>query len=154
MTVEILTEYKHTWCPLSSMCTFRPRGGPQCIILYSTHCFLKPPGVMSFCVSWFPWKFCKLRDSREKMCFLVEVAFWGVIVLLVWTFLSKVSRTRGGGDTELAGLIHGSESFYIMNVTVDWSIFVFSYNAVEHIVTADAASKGISSLYCYLFTLT
>lgn len=54
------------------------------------------------------------------MCFLVEVAFWGVIVLLVWTFLSKVSRTRGGGgDTELAGLIHGSESFYIMNVTVD-----------------------------------
>lgn len=31
------------------------------------------------------------------MCFLVEVAFWGVIVLLVWTFLSKVSRTRGGG---------------------------------------------------------
>lgn len=35
MTVEILTEYKHTWCPLSSMCTFRPRGGPQCIILYA-----------------------------------------------------------------------------------------------------------------------
>lgn len=30
------------------------------------------------------------------MCFLVEVAFWGVIVLLVWTFLAKVSRTRGG----------------------------------------------------------
>lgn len=52
------------------------------------------------------------------MCFLVEVAFWGVIVLLVWTFLSKVSRT-GGGNTELAGLTHGSESFYIMNVTVD-----------------------------------
>lgn len=47
------------------------------------------------------------------MCFLVEVAFWGVIVLLVWTFLSKVSKTRGGGgDMELAGLINGSESFY------------------------------------------
>lgn len=64
------------------------------------------------------------------MCFLVEVAFWGVIVLLVWTFLSKVSRTRVG-DTELAGLIHGSESFYhechcrLINI-------VFSYNAVEH----------------------
>ena len=37
------------------------------------------------------------------MCsFLVEVVFWGVVVVLVWTLLSKVSKTsevqrRGGG---------------------------------------------------------
>lgn len=38
-----------------------------------------------------------------KMCsFLVEVVFWGVVVVLVWTLLSKVSKTskrcREGGE--------------------------------------------------------
>lgn len=61
---------------------------------------------------------CKLWDSREKMCFFVEVVFWGVIVFLVWIFLLKVSRICGG-DMELVGLIYGSELFYIMNVIVD-----------------------------------
>ena len=37
------------------------------------------------------------------MCsFLVEVVFWGVVVVLVWTLLSKVSKTskrcREGGE--------------------------------------------------------
>lgn len=45
------------------------------------------------------------------MCFFVEVVFWGMIVFLVWIFLLKVSRIRGG-DTELVGLINGSELFY------------------------------------------
>lgn len=66
------------------------------------------------------------------MCFFVEVVFWGVIVFLVWIFLLKVSRIRGG-DTELVGLIYGSELFYyecycrLINI-------VFFYNVVEYMV--------------------
>lgn len=67
------------------------------------------------------------------MCFFVEVVFWGVIVFLVWIFFLKVSRICGG-DMELVGLIYGSELFYIMNVIVDWLIFVFFYNVVEYMV--------------------